>query len=79
MDNCLTFKYHIDTLCRSASYKLHVLRRMRKYLTPDKAKVLYNAFINSQFSYASIIWMFCGKIGYIKLEKIQYIALKNCF
>ena len=79
IDNCLTFKDHIDTLCRNASYKLHALRRIRKYLTPDKAKVLYNAFINSQFSYASIIWMFCGKIGYIKLEKIQYIALKNCF
>ena len=58
INNCLTFKDHIDTLCRNASYKLHALRRIRKYLTPDKAKVLYNAFINSQFSYASIIWMF---------------------
>ena len=46
IDNCLTFKDHIDTLCRNASYKLYVLRRIRKYLTPDKAKVLYNAFIN---------------------------------
>ena len=55
IDNCLTFKDHIDTLCRNASYKLHALRRIRKYLTPDKAKVLYNAFINSQFSYASFI------------------------
>ena len=47
LDNCLTFKDHIDTLCRNASYKLHALRRTRKYLTPDKAKVLYNTFINS--------------------------------
>ena len=54
IDNCLTFKDHIDTLCRNASYKLHALRRMRKYLTPNKAKVLYSVFINSQFSYASI-------------------------
>ena len=78
-DNCLTFKYHIDTLCRNASYKLHALRRIRKYLTPDKAKVLYNAFINSQFSYASIIWMFCRKTDYLKMEKIQYKALKIVF
>ena len=55
IDNCLTFKDHNDTLYRNARYKLHVLRIIRKYLTPDKAKVLYNAFINSQFSYASII------------------------
>ena len=79
MDNCLTFKDHIDTLCRNASYKLHALRRIRKYLTPDKAKVLYNAFINSQFSYASIIWMFCRKTDYLKMEKIQYKALKTVF
>ena len=77
--NCFTFKDHIDTLCRNASYKLHALRRIRKYLTPDKAKVLYNAFINSQFSYASIIWMFYRKTDYLKMEKIQYTALKIVF
>ena len=52
-DNCLTFKDHIDILCSNASHKLHVLRRIRKYLTPDEANILYKAFINSQFSYAS--------------------------
>ena len=40
VDNCLTFKDHIDALCRNANYKLHVLRRIRKYQTSDKAKVL---------------------------------------
>ena len=79
IDNCLNFKDYIDTLCRNASYKLHALRRIRKYLTSDKAKVLHNAFINSQFSYASIIWMFCRKTDYLKMEKIQYKALKIVF
>ena len=50
--NRLTFKDHINMLCRIASFKLHALRRIRKYLTSDKAKSLYNAFINSQFNYA---------------------------
>ena len=69
IDHCLTFKNHIDILYCNASYKLHALRRIRIYLTPDKAKFLYNAFINSQFSYASIIWMFCRKTYYLKLRK----------
>ena len=69
IDNCLTFKNHIDTIYCNASYKLHALRRIRIYLTPDKAKFLYNAFINSQFSYASIIWMFCRKTDYLKLRR----------
>ena len=35
-----------------------------------------NLFINSQFNYASIIWMVCHKQDYLKIEKIQYKALK---
>ena len=63
-------------ICRTANYKLHALRRIRKYLTLEKTKLLYNAFINSQFNYASVIWMFCRKKDYLKIEKIQYKALK---
>ena len=55
IDNRLTFKDHINILCRRASFKLHALRRIRKYLTNDKAKLLYNAFLNNKFDYASTI------------------------
>ena len=61
IDNGLTFKDHIKTLCRRANYKLHALRRIRKYLPLEKSKPLYNAFINNHFNYASITWMFCCK------------------
>ena len=57
IDNRLTFKDHINISCRRADLKLHALRRIRKYLTTVKAKLLYNTFINSQFNCASIIWM----------------------
>ena len=76
IDNRLTFIDHINMLCRRASYKLHTLGRIRKYLTLEKSKLLYNAFINNQFNYASIIWMFCRKQDYLEVEKIHYKALK---
>ena len=76
IDNRLTFKDHMNMLCRRASYKLHALRRIRKYLSLEKSKLLYNAFINNQFNYASIIWMFCRKQDYLEVEKIYYKALK---
>ena len=47
IDNRLTFKGYVDMLCSTANYKLHTLRRIRKYLTLEKTKLLYNAFINS--------------------------------
>ena len=50
IDHRLTFKDHINILFCRASFKLHALRRIRKYLTIDKAKPPYNAFINSQFN-----------------------------
>ena len=63
---------HVYMLCSTANYKLHALRRIRKHLTLEKVKLLYNTFINSQFNYASVIWMFCRKKDYLKIEKIQY-------
>ena len=76
IDNRLTFKDHVDMLCSTANYKLHALRRIRKYLTLEKTKLQYSAFINSQFNHVSVIWIFCCKKDYLKIEKIQYKALK---
>ena len=79
IDNILTFNEHINNLCRNASYKLYALRRIRKYLTQDQAKLLYNAFINSQFNYAPIIQMFCRKDQYLKIQKIYHKTFKVVF
>ena len=76
IDNRLTFKDHVDLLCSTANYKLYALRRIRKYLALEKTNCLYNAFINSQFNYASVIWMFFCKKDSLKIEKIQRKALK---
>ena len=61
IDNELKSKKHIEDLCTKTSYKLHALRRIRGYLTVEKARILANAFIDSQFNYAPLIWMFAGK------------------
>ena len=76
IDKKITFKQHIEILCRKAQYKLHALRRIIKFLTIEKAKILGNAFIDSQFSYAPLLWMFCRKTLYSKIEKIHHKTLK---
>ena len=57
----LKFQSYIEKLCRKAAYKLHALRRIRKYLTVKKTKFLDNAFISSHLSYAPLIWNFAAK------------------
>ena len=55
IDKELNFSEHTDKLYRNAQYKLNALRRIRKYLSLEKTKMLGNAFIDSQFNYASLI------------------------
>ena len=65
---------------QKCAYKLHALRRIRKYLTVEKAKLLAkllaNAFINSQFTYAPLIWMFAGKHLLLKFVKYTFEHFK---
>ena len=45
----------------------------------DKANLLFSVFTNSQFKYASVIWMFCRETHYEKIQKIQHNVLKIVF
>ena len=76
IDYELKFKKHINELCRKASYKLHALQRIRRYLSVDKARLLANAFIDSQFNYAPAIWILDGKTLINKVCKIHHRTLQ---
>ena len=76
IDYDLKFKKHINELCRKASYKLHALQRRKRYLSADKANLLANAFIDSQFNYAPSIRMFAGKILINKICKTHHRTLQ---
>ena len=58
----LKLKKHMNELCLKASYKFHGLQRIRRYSLVDKARLLVNAFIDSRFNYAPLLWMFADKI-----------------
>ena len=58
IDKYLDFKKYIENLCWNANYKLHTLRRIRKYLAVEKAKLLGNTLIDNQFISVPLIWMF---------------------
>ena len=55
--------------------QLDTLRRIRKHLTAEKAKLLANAFTNSQFNYSPLIWMFANKSSIDKILKIHQRTL----
>ena len=71
--------WNLRNTLKTNAKKLHLnfmLCRIRKFLTAGKARILANAFINSQFNYAPLIWMFARKIGINIILKIHYKILQ---
>ena len=61
IDNKLTFKSHLKNICKEAYQKPNALARIRKFTSPFQKKTSLDSFINSQFSYYSLVWMFTSK------------------
>ena len=51
IDNRLTFKSHMESLCIKAGEKFHVLARIVNYMDISKKCSIMNPFIVSQFPY----------------------------
>ena len=60
IDSKLDFKEHIDNI-QNAYYKLYALRRLRKFLTLEKAKILAISMMGSQLNYCPLILKFSIK------------------
>ena len=61
IDKKLSFKNHIKEICVKANNKINALRRIRQFVSLQKSKLLYTAFVKSAFNYCPLIWMFCSK------------------
>ena len=70
-DHEFKFNKHIELLCKRASFKLPAFRRIRKYLGIEKARILANVFIESQFNYAPLVGMFASKMAINKICKLH--------
>ena len=58
IDDKMTFENHIKTLLKKGNQKLHALMRVSKYMNEEKLRILMKAFIESQFNYCPLVWMF---------------------
>ena len=70
IDKNLNFNSHLFNICKKVSTKVTALARLVKIVPFEKKKLLMKTFIDSQFSYCPLLWMFCSrKIN----RKINYI------
>jgi len=79
IDNRLSFKPHIEGMCKRVSQKTKAIYRIRNFLDICSAKILYNTFIVSIFNYCALIWTCCDKISDTLINKTHCRALRAVY
>ena len=79
IDKDLSFKNHLDCLCKKASQKLHALARISKFMDTDRIVLMMNMFVMSQFSYCPLIWVFHDRRINNNVNKIHERALQIAY
>ena len=79
IDNNLSFKGHVQSICKKASQKLHALSRISNYMDDRKVKQTMHVFILSQFSYCPLIWMFCDRQMNNRINRIHEKSLRLAY
>ena len=76
IDNKLDFNDHVSMLCKKVSLKLHALARISNLLSVDKLRILMKSFIESQFAYCPLIWMFHSRTLNNRINRLHERALR---
>ena len=74
------FEKHVKGICNKASQKVHVLSRITSCMSLNKRILLMKTFVESQFNYSPLIWMFHYRPLNNKInngtEKISFLTPK---
>ena len=57
----LNFDDHVISLCKKAGRKQAVLARLSKFMSSKQKRILMKTFVESQFEYCPLIWMFYSR------------------
>ena len=76
VDNRLTISEHVTNLCKKGNQKLHALARISKFLCKEKLRLIMKTFVESQFNYCPLIWMFHSRTLNTKINKLHERALR---
>ena len=76
VDYKLNFNEHVSKLCDKVSSKLHVLSRISPFMRIDRLKLLMKAFIESNFGYCPLIWMFHNRTLNNRINRLHERALR---
>ena len=72
----LNFDDHVISLCKKAGRKLAVLARLSRFMRFKQKRILMKTFVESQFGYCPLIWMFHSRKVNSKINHLQERSLR---
>ena len=76
IDSELNFENHISNICNKVSKKLNALSCIAGYITFEKRRMLFKAFIESRFNYCPLIWMLHSRTMNNKINRLHERSLR---
>ena len=76
IDRDLKFDEYVNNPCKKACQKLNGLARLAPFMNVDKKRMIMKAFIESQFGYCPLVWMFHSRSLNNKINRIHERALR---
>ena len=67
---------HLTRVCKKANQKVSALARITRILPFHRRYIILKSFIESQFSYCPLVWMFCTRKMNHKINYIHERALR---
>ena len=76
IDSELNFENHLSAICNKVSRKINALGRIANYMPLEKRRIVMKTFIESQFNYCPLIWMFHSRTINNKINRLHERALR---
>ena len=76
IDSELHFDNHLFAICKKLSRKINALGLIANYMSLEKRRILRKTFIESQFNYCPLIWMFHSRTINNKINRLHERALR---
>ena len=76
INNKLSFTEHEHKICDKAIQKLNILAQLSSFMSLEKRRLIMKAFVNLQFGYCPLIWMFHNRTLNNRINRIHERALR---
>ena len=76
IDKDFSFNEYVSSLCKKAGRKLSVLSRLSNLMSFQQRRLLMKSFVEAQFGYCPLVWMFHGREINRKINHIHERSLR---